>query len=170
MLEEKQIKSLYSEIAKKLTNFLVASGSTYPVACDIVQETFIKLWQIRDRLSSEDYLSSFAFTIAKNLRIDYIRKHSQEIQADEMDDAALGVTNEEDQRTEGEVEYLRKRLKQALDKLSDDLRETYVMFQVGDLSIKEIAEQTGVSESLVKVRIHRAKEKLRELLKDLKDF
>lgn len=170
MLDERQIKSLYSEVAKKLTNYLVATGSTYHVACDIVQDTFIKLWQVRDRLSSEDYLCTFAFTIAKNLRIDYIRKHSQEVQADEMSDSALGVTNEEDEKTEGEVEYLRKRLKEALDKLPDDVRETYVMFQVGELSIKEISEQLGVSDSLVKVRIHRAKEKLRELLKDLKDF
>ena len=41
------------------------------------------------------------------------------------------------------------------------------MFQVGEMSIREIANQTGVSENLVKVRIFRAKEKLREILADL---
>jgi DNA-directed RNA polymerase specialized sigma24 family protein len=47
------------------------------------------------------------------------------------------------------------------------LSEAYTLFQIGELSIKEIAFQTGVSESLVKVRIFRAKERLKELLSDL---
>ena len=44
---------------------------------------------------------------------------------------------------------------------------TYTLFQIGELSIREIAHETGVSENLVKVRIFRAKEKLREILADL---
>ena len=42
------------------------------------------------------------------------------------------------------------------------------MFQIGELSIREIAAKTGVTENLVKVRIFRAKEKLREILADLR--
>ena len=48
------------------------------------------------------------------------------------------------------------------------LREAFLLFQLGEMSIREIAMQTGASESLVKVRIFRAKEKLQVLLKDLK--
>ena len=64
-------------------------------------------------------------------------------------------------------EYLRRRLSEAFAKLPPILREAYTMFQVGEMSIREIANQTGVSENLVKVRIFRAKEKLREILADL---
>ena len=42
------------------------------------------------------------------------------------------------------------------------------MFQIGEMSIRDIANQTGVSENLVKVRIFRAKEKLKEILADLR--
>ena len=48
------------------------------------------------------------------------------------------------------------------------LREAFTLFQIGEMSIREIANQTGVSENLVKVRIFRAKEKLREILSDLR--
>jgi DNA-directed RNA polymerase specialized sigma24 family protein len=41
------------------------------------------------------------------------------------------------------------------------------MFQVGEMSVRDIANQTGVSENLVKVRIFRAKEKLKTILADL---
>ncbi len=47
------------------------------------------------------------------------------------------------------------------------LREAFTLFQVGELSIREIAHETGASENLVKVRIHRAKQKLQVLLADL---
>ncbi len=67
-----------------------------------------------------------------------------------------------------DAEYRRQRILQALAALPPILREAYTLFQVGEMSIREIALHTGVSENLVKVRIHRAKCKLRELLADLK--
>lgn len=48
------------------------------------------------------------------------------------------------------------------------MRTAYTLFQIARRSIREIAELTGASESLVKVRIHRAKGKLQELLEDLR--
>lgn len=75
----------------------------------------------------------------------------------------------EPERLQDDVGYLRKRLQQALAQLSDDLRNTYTLFQIGKQSIKQIAAETGASESLVKVRIHRAKQKLQELLADLQE-
>ena len=67
-----------------------------------------------------------------------------------------------------DAEYLRKRLKEAFAKLPPVLREAYTLFQIGEMSIHDIANQTGVSENLVKVRIFRAKEKLKEILADLR--
>ena len=67
-----------------------------------------------------------------------------------------------------DAEYLRRRLSAAFAKLPPVLREAYTLFQIGDMSIREIANQTGVSENLVKVRIFRAKEKLKEILADLR--
>ena len=67
-----------------------------------------------------------------------------------------------------DAEYLRKRLKEAFAKLPPVLREAYTLFQIGEMSVSEIANQTGVSENLVKVRIFRAKERLKEILSDLR--
>ena len=67
-----------------------------------------------------------------------------------------------------DIAYLRKRLQAAFAELPPMLREAYTLFQVGELSIREIAHETGVSENLVKVRIFRAKEKLKVILADLR--
>ena len=63
--------------------------------------------------------------------------------------------------------FLRRRILAALGALPEVLREAYTLFHVSELSIREIAAQTGVTENLVKVRIHRAKLKLRASLADL---
>ena len=85
---------------------------------------------------------------------------------DEIGEDAAGAT--QPAPSPSDAEYLRDRLQKALAQLPPLLREAFTMFQIGELSIREIAHETGASENLVKVRIHRAKEKLQVLLADLK--
>jgi RNA polymerase sigma factor (sigma-70 family) len=59
-----------------------------------------------------------------------------------------------------DAEYTRGRIEKALAQIPPLLREAYTLFQIGGLSIREIAHGTGISENLVKVQIHSAKEKL----------
>ena len=180
-----KIEEHYNAIAPRLTNWLVASGSSYHEACDLVQNTFLKIWKMRDDLRDDDEsVSGLAFTIARNLRKNLARDNARltfvgEIRDPDSDGQGLGDAPQTvfDSRQptadpavidQSDTEYLRKRLKAAFAKLPPILREAYTLFQVGEMSIRDIANQTGVSENLVKVRIFRAKEKLREILSDLR--
>ena len=172
-----KIEELYREIAPKLTNWLVASGSGYHEACDLVQGTFLKIWKMRDNLRDDAAsVSGLAFTIARNMRKNLVRDDSRLALVDEIRDPDdLGPegrsidhpTARPHDRLPSDIDYLRRRLSEAFKKLPPILREAYTLFQIGEMSIREIANQTGVSENLVKVRIFRAKEKLREILADL---
>ena len=177
------IEELYRQIAPRLTNWLVASGSTYHEACDLVQNTFLKIWKMRDDLKDDaDAISGLAFTIARNLRKNLIRDNARltfvgEIRdPDDSDDQSGGIAAQPagslaaqaPDHMDSDAEYLRRRLNEAFSKLPPILREAYTLFQIGEMSIREIANQTGVSENLVKVRIFRAKEKLQEILSDLR--
>ena len=179
------IEALYRAIAPRLTNWLVASGSSYHEACDLVQSTFLKIWKMRgDLRNDENAVSGLAFTIARNLRKNLARDNARltfvgEIRdADEGDGGAStddpqatlavrGTTTADAGSDSSDSEYLRRRLVEAFAKLPPILREAYTLFQIGEMSVSEIAAQTGVSESLVKVRVFRAKEKLRTILADL---
>lgn len=176
------IEGLYRIIAPRLTNWLVASGSPYHEACDLVQSTFLKMWKMRDDLrDDENAVSGLAFTIARNLRKNLARDNARLTFVGEIRDADEGEEPQDGQMafdtrhpTTGystcdgsDAEYLRLRLTEAFAKLPPVLREAYTLFQIGEMSIRDIANQTGVSENLVKVRIFRAKEKLKEILSDL---
>ena len=185
------IEDHYRSIAPRLTNWLVASGSQYHEACDLVQNTFLKIWQMRDTLQDDaDAVSGLAFTIARNLRKNLARDNARlsfvgEIRDADDDsadaqsgdsEAGAGVASaapisaapQKGIDSPSDAAYLRKRLTEAFARLPPILREAYTLFQIGEMSIREIANQTGVSENLVKVRIFRAKEKLKEILADLR--
>ncbi len=162
------IEEIYKTIAPKLTNWLVSTGSTYHEACDLVQNTFLKIWKMRDDLRGDDTdVSGLAFTIARNLRKNLARDDARLTFVDEIKDEDGGSTGPA--QSPSDAEYLRRRLSAAFAKLPPILRDAYTLFQVGELPIHEIARQTGVSENLVKVRIFRAKQKLQEILSDLRN-
>ena len=162
------IEEIYKTIAPKLTNWLVSTGSTYHEACDLVQNTFLKIWKMRDDLRGDDSdVSGLAFTIARNLRKNLARDDARLTFVDEIKDEDGGSAGPA--QSPSDAEYLRRRLSAAFAKLPPVLRDAYTLFQVGELPIHEIARQTGVSENLVKVRIFRAKQKLQEILSDLRN-
>ena len=161
------IEEHYKAIAPKLTNWLVATGSSYDDACDLVQRAFLKLWEMRDDLRDDSSaVSGLVFTIAKNLRKNAWRDGARMTYVDEIHEDAAGAV--QPAASPSDAAYLRARIEKALEQIPPLLREAYTLFQIGELSIREIAHETGVSENLVKVRIHRAKQKLQPLLADLR--
>ena len=160
------IEERYRTLAPRLTNWLIASGSSHAQACDLTQETFLKLWNMRDTLHDDDAsVTNLVFTIARNLRKNQIRDNQRIVYTDQaLPEEAVEAPHP---TSSPDRDYLRQRIQAALDQLPPLLRETYTLFQVAELSIAEIARETNATESLVKVRIHRAKNKLREFLSDL---
>lgn len=160
------IEEHYRAIAPKLTNWLVATGSSYDDACDLVQRAFLKIWEMRDDLRDNDSaVAGLVYTIAKNLRKNMWRDDAKIAFVEEIHEDAAGAT--QPAPSPSDAEYLRGRIQKALEQLPPLLREAYTMFQIGELSVREIAHETGATENLVKVRIHRAKQKLQVLLADL---
>lgn len=156
----------YRTLAPRLTNWLVASGSPYAQACDLTQETFLKLWSMREELyDNDEAVAGLAFTIARNLRKNQIRDNQRIVFTDQpLPEEAV----EQNTPVAEDMDYVRQRIQAALNQLPPLLRDAYTLFQIAELSIAEIARETNATENLVKVRIHRAKTKLRELLADLK--
>ena len=164
------IEEHYKTLAPKLTNWLVATGSPYAEACDLVQNTFLKVWKMKDDLRDDDAaVSGLVFTIARNLRKNLARDNSRLAFVEEIRDEDAGSVKpaELPSETAEQRADLRGKLTAAFAKLPPMLRDAYTLFQIGGLSIREIAAQSGITENLVKVRIFRAKEKLRAILSEM---
>lgn len=171
----KAIEEYYHALAPKLTNYLMGNGLAYADTCEIVQETFLRLWKMRDSLRDDDSaVSGLVYTIARNLRNDRARRGKFEvfatIEADGEEKSVAPEPSVDPAPSPSDADYLRQRIRDALVKLPPVLREAYTLFQIAEMSVREVARQTGASENLVKVRVFRAKQKLQEELKDLKEL
>lgn len=166
MLSEFGFRAVYEAKAKNLTNWLVANGVEYAAACDIVQETFLRLWRQRAEFADGDSPNAFIFAVARNLRIDAYRRNSRYVFQPEITEPDADAACP--RALESDPAFLRERLLNALFLLPESLRTAYTLFQIGGNSIRDITAITGAGESLVKVRIHRARKRLRELLADLR--
>ncbi len=140
------------------------------VSEEIVQDTFMKLWEIRGTLNEQFNIRNFLYTITKNNCLNYLRnqkialKHQENIKYLEMqfNYEALDKTG-----NYLEFEELREKIEQAIEALPDDIRETFILSRFEELQYKKIAEKQSISIKTVEARMSKA---LRILRIELKDY
>lgn len=117
-------------------------------AKDIVQESYIKLWDKVKEVSFEK-VRSYLFTTAYHTMIDAIRRDKR---ISYLDD-----TLQNDLSYESEYNNAKEILNEAIKKLPDDQRAVLLLRDYEGYSYEEIGEITGLSEAQVKVYIYRAR-------------
>lgn len=140
---------------------------------DVLQETFIKVYQHLDSFNGHSRLSTWIYRIATNETLMLLRKRKGKDISLDVSDGASGEEMQEpleiidwshlpeDKLLDREV---RSFLEQAVDSLSEGLRAVFLLRDVHGLSIRETAEALEISEVAVKTRLSRARLKLREAL------
>lgn len=132
------------------------------IALDLVQDTFTKTWNHIVRGGDIQNMKSFLYQVMNNLIIDYYRKHKS---------SSLDILIEDgfDPSEEGGVAIIQnaeiENIKKSLSGLSEKDQEVIVMRYIDGLSLKEISDIIKESENVVSVRIHRATEKLKSIIK-----
>src|SRR5690606_778445 len=115
-------------------------------AKDVVQTAFEKLWIHREEIDAAKS-KSYLFTVAYHQMIDHIRKVKRVKLQDEFKENALVQ--------QGTQNNLKKVLEQALSKLSETQRSLILLKDYEGYSYEEIGKITGLSDSQVKVYLHR---------------
>jgi RNA polymerase sigma-70 factor (ECF subfamily) len=134
-------------------------------ALDIVQETFMKLYQKFDTFDREGNFQAWLLQMAKNLAIDYYRKHYSrrrelevEKSVDELDPAAQAGSSD------GSTSDLRQAFSRCLQKLGERQRSIFVMKHYNGLQYKEIAEVLHISTGTVKSLHFKAVQNMKKYL------
>ena len=162
-------KEAFTILFRKYYKDLVLFGGSIlrdRVKCeDIVQNIFLKLWTERENIEIEKSLKSFLIRSVQNSCLDELR-HKQVVRDHELYVEAFNYFDCLD--TENYVFYsdLQVKLNEALEKIPESYREAFQLNRFEGLKYKEIAEKLQVSERTVEVRISKAINALRKLLKD----
>jgi len=148
----------YRNWKTKIFNYLMRMTGEVSLADDIMQETFIRHL---DHYGETNRDIPLLYRIARNLFMDEMRKGKKQgfmTNAEEQESAI-----DQDHRLMIRSEY--RCVLEAMASLKENEREILSLAAGGDLSYAEIATLVGISEANVKVKVHRARLKVKEALK-----
>ena len=158
--------AVYAEQLPRVYNFFRYRVGDGPVAEDLTSVTFEKAWRGRNRYRSDlGRFGTWVMAIARNVAVDHYRRRRPEAPLDEAQAiAAAGPSPEEQAERASDLE----RLNEMLVKLPERERELIALKYGADMNNREIARLTGLSESNVGTRLHRAVQTLRTRWTDSK--
>lgn len=170
---------LLSRYERPIYNFVLRSVRDRDRAHDLVQDVFLKVVQRANQFKGDSKLSTWLYTIARNLCIDHSRKMvfrrhrslDAPVREDEGGTMLDRVEGKELGADRGTISNeLQTLIAGAVEDLPDDQREVFLMRQVQGLPFKEIAKVVGVPENTVKSRMRYALERLQEALSEYQDY
>lgn len=143
-------------------------------ADDVAQETFLRAFRAIDGFDGRSELSTWLYRICVNLCLNAIRSRKRK-GSEDIDDPRIpepkadSESSDADPRLALERAQTYSRLAKAIEALSPTLRTTIVLVCIEGVPQKQVAETLGCSEGTVAWRVHEARSKLREALRDFMD-
>lgn len=132
-------------------------------ARDVVQEVYLRAFRGIRRFRGDALFTTWLYRITANCASSHMARRGRHRHEVLPEDAHV-VDPHPSRQPEGRVESseLRIQLQAALEKLPPKLRAVVVLRDIYDLPHADIAEELGITESAAKVRLHRARQRLRE--------
>jgi RNA polymerase sigma-70 factor (ECF subfamily) len=157
---------LFMRFGPRVKAFMINSGASADTAEDLVQDVMLTLWRKAKLYSPErGSVAAWVFTIARNLRIDRLRRQSPQAYEDiaDVNLAAPDASGEE----EAHLRQRDKLVGKAMAELPPDQRRVIEMSFIQDMPQADIARKLAVPLGTVKSRMRLAYVKLRERLEDV---
>ena len=142
---------------KNLLNFFWRQGVSSSEGEDLVQETYLRLWKYRGEYKPTAKLSTFLFLMARQVRIDALRRQTRRENREEK------WIKEQPTSAGPKAFGVREDVRWALVRLSEPLRDVIELGVFQDLPYAEIAEILGIPVGTVKSRMHNALKELKEI-------
>lgn len=142
---------------KKLLNFFWRQGVSISEGEDLVQETYLRLWKYRNSYAQTAKLSTFLFLLARQVRIDALRR--QDRREDREKTWGASRPSEVLPIDTGVQEDVRW----AVGRLSEPLREVIELGVFQDLPYAEVGKILGIPVGTVKSRMSNALKRLKEI-------
>jgi len=151
-----EFRSFYKRQYEKLLSYLMRMTGDYHLSMDLMQESFTRYFE---RYANETRNVSLLYTIARNNFLDHKRRSGRLVALDqEYEDLSAN------QADSFQIKQEYARVLSAMKVLEDDEREILALVLSGDLNYKEIASISKISEANVKVKVHRARIKIKKKL------
>ncbi len=162
--EAENASNIYQEDYQRISRYIMNMVRDAAEAEDLTQETFLRAFRSRSSLREEGAQTAWLYQIATHVCLDRLRQYARrnpkesdadidEVDVPEPDAPSLQKITEQDEMSACVQRYLNR--------LSDSYRSVILLHDMHDLTAPEIAQLLGESLDNVKIRLHRARQKLR---------
>ena len=155
--DEQAYRVLYRRYSKRLYAYCLRALGNRDDAQDVFQTIAMTVYDKRKSFSGGSF-AAWLFTITRNMCLKALRNRRHETEF-------LEEAHEPDARELHSRDFLLKEeLQKAIDKLSSEFKEALELRYFDDLSYEDIAETLGITVSLAKVRVFRAKQQITKIM------
>ncbi len=152
---------------QRIFRYIMSMVQDRAEAEDLTQETFLRAYRGRDSLRDEGAQTSWLYRIATHVSLDRLRQYARrapmesetdldQVEIPEADSPSVQETIERDEMSACVQDYLNR--------LPDSYRAVILLRDMHELTAAEIAKLLGESLATIKIRLHRARRKLRPAL------
>ena len=159
--DERAFETLFRAFAPGLVAFVARYVDSRSIAEDLVQDLFLRLWQMRAELAVDQAVTSYLYTAARNRALNHLKRGRL---AGRWASAVVGRIDEASQS--GETALLEMLdLQDAVERLPARCRLIFTLSRQHDMTYAQIAQSLCISVKTVEVQMGRALKALRDSLK-----
>ncbi len=168
--QKASFETVAENLSPSLRRYLRRLVGEEAVADDLLQETLMRIARGLSSFSGQASVKTWAFSIATNVAADYFRKPEHRVhivdvsEGDDLPDTDRSV----DERMV--VDEMNTCVRQVITSLPDDYRSALVLHDIEGLTAEQTAEVCACSVATAKIRIHRARNRLRKALQQQCEF
>ena len=175
---EKNFSQIYQEYERSIFNYILRMIRNHEIAEDLTQEVFVRVYQQLSTFRGASSISTWIYRLATNLCRDHFRKKSS--RQERRTDLWGTLTSSENQGIEHTLSHecnnsvcadeivikseMKTCIRSYIDRLLEDYRAVIILSEFQDLKNQDIAEVLECSLETVKIRLHRARRRLKETL------
>ena len=152
------------EVSRAVLGYLVRYVGNPVIAEDLLQETLIRMNKGLPAFERRSSIKTWAFSIASRVAADHLREPAHRAQVIDLDEAeavadpALGI---DERLVIGEMEAC---IRRTIDTLPDSYRTALILHDLEGMAAEQVAEISACSLATAKIRIHRARRRLKDAL------
>ena len=164
---EAALNGLMVRHGKRLMNYLIRCLQDEGLAADLAQETFVRVYQHRNKFDGRQKFSTWRYAIAGNLLRDHLRWKSRHPEVAHEQNQATEKTTEISPSEKIQAQELANAVRCAVAELPEELRAPLILAEYEEYSQAEIGQILGCTAKAVESRIYRARQQLRAKLSRL---
>ena len=172
-MKTEEFNEIFNAYSKRIYNYVLRTVGDRTAAEDLTQEVFIKVYEGFDDLREKPKLVTWMYRIATNVCLDFFKsvsyrngKRTQPVE--EREYPAVSYLEENQRVSSIEERVISKetveRIRAFIDDLPEDYRTVIILHDLHGFKNREVAEILGVSLGTVKIRLYRARRRLKSVL------